>query len=193
VLWPDSVNIRQLASAVPCCNIALPREETLKFLILLVFLSAPSLMLCAQREECPQFSGAVKERMEKEARWLVSDSLQEQVALKSSAFGRLIAIERCHILQSNLLSEQVTEEQGPFFVADHVPIKSRIGRYEGTWMMVVAPVEATGRMPDANVLEITDHKWNLLHRDKGGPTRPGFNRLTVAKSRLHSSAFPEGI
>lgn len=36
---------------------------------------------------------------------------------------------------------------------------------------VVAPAEATGRMPDANVLEITDHKWTLLHRDKPGSTR----------------------
>jgi len=128
-------------------------------------------VLCAQREECPQFSGAVKERIEKEARWLVNDSLQEQVASRSSAFGRLIAIEQCHILQSNLLSEQVTEEQGPFFVDDHVPLKSRVGRYEETWMMVVAPAEATGKMPDANVLEITDHKWTLLHRDKAGSTR----------------------
>ena len=146
------------------------REELLKFLILLVFLSVPFSLLCAQREECPQFSGAVKARMEQEARWLVSDSLQEQVASRSSAFGRLIALERCHILQSNLLSEQVTEEQGPFFVADRVPLKSRVGRYEGTWMMVVAPAEATGRMPDANVLEITDHKWTLLRRDKAGGT-----------------------
>jgi hypothetical protein len=128
-------------------------------------------MLCAQREECPQFSGAVKERMEKEARWIVSDSLQLQVASKSIAFGRLLAMERCNILQSNLLSEQVTEEQGPFFVAEGVPLKSRVGRYEGTWMMVVAPAEATGTMPDANVLKITDQKWTLLHRDKAGSTR----------------------
>ena len=109
--------------------------------------------------------------MEQEARWLVSDSLEEQVTSRSSAFGRLIALERCHILQSNLLSEQVTEEQGPFFVSDRVPLKSRVGRYEETWMMVVAPAEATGRMPDANVLEITDHKWTLLRRDKAGSTR----------------------
>ena len=38
-------------------------------------------------------------------------------------------------------------------------------------MMVVAPAEATGRMPDANVLEITDHKWTLFHRDIAGNTR----------------------
>ena len=146
-------------------------RDPLKFLILLVFLSTPSLLLCAQGEECPQFSGAVKERMEKEARWLVSDSLQEQVASRSSAFGSLIAIERCHILQSNLLSEQITEVEGPFFVVHHVPLKSRVGRYEGTWMMVVAPAEATGRMPDANVLKITDRRWTLLHRGESGTTR----------------------
>lgn len=125
----------------------------------------------AQREECPQFSGAVKERIEKEARWLVSDSLQQQVASRSSAFGRLIAIEQCHILQSNLLSEQVTEEQGPFFVADHVSLKSRVGRSNGTWVIVVAPAEAMGQMPDANVLQITDHKWTLFHRDEARSMR----------------------
>ena len=147
------------------------REKPLKLLILLFFLSALPLVLRAQREECPQFSGAVKERIEKEARWLVNDSLQEQVASRSSAFGRLIAIEQCHILQSNLLSEQVTEVEGPFFVADHVALRSRVGRYEGVWMMVVAPAEATGRMPDANVLKITNHKWTLLHRGESGTTR----------------------
>ena len=143
----------------------------MKFLILLVVLSTPSSVLRAHGKECPQFSGAAKERIEKEARWLVSDSLQEQVASTSSAFGRLIAIERCNILQTNLLSEQVTEEEGPFFVSDQVLLKSRVGRYEGTWMMVVAPAEATGRMPDANVLKITDHKWTLLHRGESGTTR----------------------
>jgi hypothetical protein len=142
-----------------------------KFLTLLVFLSAPSLMFCAQRQECPQFSGAVKERMEKEARWIVSDSLQSQIASKSRAFGRLLAMERCHILQSNLLSELVTEEQGPFFVAEEVPLKSKVGHYDGTWMMLVAPAEATGTMPDANVLRITEHTWRLLYRDKAGSTR----------------------
>jgi hypothetical protein len=146
-------------------------REPLKFLVLFIFLSTPFWVLCAEEEECPQFSGAVKERIEKEARWLVSDSLQEQIASRSSAFGSLIAIERCHILQSNLLSEQVTEVEGPFFVADHVALRSRVGRYEGVWMMVVAPAEATGRMPDANVLKITNHKWTLLHRGESGTTR----------------------
>jgi hypothetical protein len=129
------------------------------------------MMLCAQRQECPEFSGAAKNRMEKEARWVVSDSLQSQVASKSIAFGRLLAIERCHILFSNLLSEQVTEQQGPFFVAEDVPLKSKVGRYGGTWMMVVAPADATGRMPDANVLKVTEHNWTLLHRDRAGRTR----------------------
>ena len=84
------------------------------------------------------------------------------------AFEKLIAFERCHILQSNLLSDLVTEEQGPFFIADDVPLKSRVGRYQRTWMMVIAPTEATGRMPDANVLKLTDHKWTLFNREKGG-------------------------
>jgi hypothetical protein len=147
------------------------REALLRFLRLLVFLFSLPLILWAQGEECPQFSGAVKERMEKEARWIVSDSLQSQVASKSIAFGRLLAFEQCDILQSNLLSEQFTDGQGPLFVAEGVPLKSRVGRYEGTWMMVVAPTEANDTMPDANVLKITDQKWTLLHRDKAGSTR----------------------
>ena len=160
-----------IATSSPVVVSPYHREGLLKFLMLLIVLSTPSLTPCAQGEECPQLPGAVKERFEKQARWLVSDSLQEQVASKSSAFGRLITIERCHILQSNLLSEPVTEEEGPFFVADHVPLKSKVARYERTWMMVVAPAEATGRMPDANVLEITDHNWTLLHRGESGTTR----------------------
>jgi hypothetical protein len=34
--------------------------------------------------------------------------------------------------------------------------------------MVIAPSEATGRMPHANVLKLTDHKWTLFNREKGG-------------------------
>jgi hypothetical protein len=123
------------------------------------------------QEQCPQFSAVAKARLEQQARWLVSDSLQKQIAARSSAFGRLISFERCNILRSNLLSEEVTEEEGPFFVADDVPLKSRVGRYQRTWMMLIAPSEATGKMPDANVLKITDQKWTLLSRDKDGSTR----------------------
>jgi predicted DCC family thiol-disulfide oxidoreductase YuxK len=109
--------------------------------------------------------------LEQQARWLVSDDLQRQIAARSIAFEKLIAFERCHILQSNLLSDFVTEEEGPFFVAGDVPLKSRLGRYQRTWMMVIAPTEVTGRMPDANVLKLTDHKWTLFNREKGGSMR----------------------
>jgi hypothetical protein len=139
---------------------------------LLIVLSLSALPLAASAQEhCPQFPGPARVRLEQQARWLVSDSLQKQITVRSGAFGQLIAFERCHILQSNLLSEQVTEEEGPFFVADNVPLKSRVGRYQRTWMMVIAPTEAAGKLPNANVLKITDHKWTLLKRDKGGSTQ----------------------
>jgi hypothetical protein len=64
--------------------------------ILFFSLSAVSLILCAQEQECPHFSGAAKNRLEKQARWLVSVSLQEHVAERSSAFGHLIKFEQCH-------------------------------------------------------------------------------------------------
>lgn len=147
---------------------SLTRVESLKLLAVLAFLCASSSMLCSQRNQCPQFSGAVKKRMEKEARWIVSDSLQSQIASRSIALGRLLAMERCHILESNLLSERITEEQGPFFVAEDVELRSSVGRYDRTWMMVVAPADATGRMPAANVLKISEHRWTLLHRGNAG-------------------------
>jgi hypothetical protein len=140
----------------------------LKIQSLLIWLSLSALPLGASVRECPQFSGVAKDRLEQQARWLISDALQRQIAARSTAFGKLIAFERCHILQSNLLSDLVTEEQGPFFIADDVPLKSRVGRYQRTWIMVIAPSEATGRMPHANVLKLTDHKWTLFNREKGG-------------------------
>jgi hypothetical protein len=113
----------------------------------------------------------VKNRVEKQARWLVSESLQKDVAQRSNSFGRLIAFAQCHVLNTRLLSEGDMVMEGPFFVADGIPLKSLIGRYQGTWMMAVAPTEAIGRMPDANLLEITAHMWTLLYRDESGHTR----------------------
>ena len=124
-------------------------EIEMKIRPLLIMLSLSLQLAASAQEQCPQFSGPARVRLEQQARWLVSDSLQKQILARSSAFGQLIAFERCHILQSNLLSDQITEEEGPFFVADNVPLKSRVGRYQRTWMMVIAPTEATGRLPNA--------------------------------------------
>jgi len=57
-----------------------------------------------QNQTCPKFSGAVTQRVEKQARWIVSESLQKQVAQRSKAFGRLIAFEQCHVLNTRILS-----------------------------------------------------------------------------------------
>ncbi|HXZ33298.1 MAG TPA: hypothetical protein VEH30_13540 [Terriglobales bacterium] len=89
------------------------------------------------------------------------------MAQESSAFGRLIAFEQCHVLESRLLVEDDTVE-GPYFVVDGVPLKSLIRRHGENWMMAVAPVEANSKMPAANLLEITQHKWTLLYRDDKG-------------------------
>jgi hypothetical protein len=109
--------------------------------------------------------------VEKQARWLVSESLQKQVAQRSDAFGHLIAFEQCHVLQTRLLSEEDMVLEGPFFMADGVPLKSLVGRYQGTWMMAVRPTDANGKMPDANLLEMTDRKWTLLYRGESGNIR----------------------
>jgi hypothetical protein len=140
-----------------------------RFPILFVSLSALSLILGAQERECPHFSGAAKNRVEKQARWLVSESLQERVAQRSRAFGHLIKYEQCHILKSRLLSDEDTVlQEGPFFFADGVELQSLVGRYRETWIMAVVPREATAKMPDANLLELTAHHWVLMYRDKDG-------------------------
>lgn len=124
-----------------------------------------------QDRRCPRFSGAVKNRVEKQARWLVSESLQKHVAQRSEAFGHLIAFEQCHVLQNRLLAAEDIVIEGPFFMADGVPLKSLVGRYQDTWVMAVTPTEAAGKMPDANLLEMTDHNWTLLNRDESGNRR----------------------
>jgi hypothetical protein len=139
-----------------------------RFSILFVSLFALSLILGAQEQECPHFSGSAKNRVEKQARWLVSESLQERVAQRSSAFGHLIKYEQCHILKNRLLSDEDAVVQGPFFFADGVELQSLVGRYRETWIMAVAPRDATAKMPDANLLELTTRHWVLMYRNKDG-------------------------
>ena len=140
----------------------------MRIFILFFSLSALSLTLYAQEQECPHFSGAAKNRLEKQARWLVSESLQEHVAERSSAFGHLIKFEQCHILESRLLSDEDIVVQGPFFIADGVELQSLVGRYRGTWMMAVVPREAARKMPEGNLLELTAHRWALTYRGEDG-------------------------
>lgn len=139
--------------------------------LLLLGLFALGPAACSQERNCPHFSGAAKKRVEQQARWLVSKSLEKQVAQRSVAFGHLIEFAQCHVLQTRLLSDTDTTVEGPFFVADGVPLKSLIGRSQDLWMMAVVPSEMTGRMPEANLLEITSHHWSLLSRDKSGKAR----------------------
>lgn len=125
----------------------------------------------AQERSCPHFSGAIKKRVEQQARWLVSKSLEKQVAQKSIAFGHLIEFAQCHVLETRLLWDEEVTVEGPFFVAEGVPLKSLIARSQETWTMAVVPSEVTGRMPDANLLDITRHNWTLLYRDESGKRR----------------------
>ena len=141
------------------------------FGLLLFAVCALPLVAFPQNQTCPKFSGAVKQRVEKQARWIVSDSLQKQVAQRSQAFGRLIAFEQCHVLNTRILSAEDNVLQGPLFVVHGVPLKSVVIRHHATWMMAVAPSEPDGKMPDANLLEITDEDWTLLYRDRGGKMR----------------------
>ena len=43
-----------------------------------------------------------------------------------------------------------------------------MGRYDGTWTLAVTPDEPNTKMPEGNLLELTKHKWTLIHRDKNG-------------------------
>ena len=144
-----------------------------RYLLMLLFFPLVALQstASAQDRNCPYFSGSVKKRVEKQARWLVSESLKKQVAERSIPFGRLVEFGQCHALESRLLSEGDIMVEGPFFVAEGVPVKSLIGRSQGTWTMAVVPSEATSRMPNPNLLEIPAHTWTLSYRDERKNTR----------------------
>jgi hypothetical protein len=127
-----------------------------------------SAAIFAQKQNCPEFSGAVKTRIAKRARWLVSESLQQQVAQKSKPLGHLITFEQCHVLVSGVLSDDFTTVEGPYFLAAGAPLKSVIARNRSTWMMAVAPAQAAGKMPNPNLLKLTEHNWTLFYRDAQG-------------------------
>jgi hypothetical protein len=121
-----------------------------------------------KQQQCPLFSGALRKRVEEHARWLVSDSLRQQIIKKSKALGHLIAFEQSHVLESDVLSDDFTTLEGPYFLAAGVPIKSAIVRNQRMWMMAIAPANASDKMPNPNLLEILQHTWTLLYRDERG-------------------------
>jgi hypothetical protein len=124
-----------------------------------------------QSQKSPKFSGTVKKRVEKQARWVVSESLQKQVAQRSKAFGGLIAFEQCHVLNTRILSGEDMILHGPFFAVDGAPLKSVVIQHQATWMVAVAPSEPGGKMPDPNLLELTEEDWTLAYRERSGNTR----------------------
>lgn len=140
----------------------------LRTLILVVALSKLCLPAMAQDSECPQFAGATRKRVEQYGRWLVSKSLPRQVGQLSPAFAQLIRFEQCHVLEGHLLDDRDQVVEGPFFAVDRVDLASLIGRQDKTWMMAIAPKNPKARMPAANLLELTDRQWTLMHRDKNG-------------------------
>jgi hypothetical protein len=139
----------------------------MKPLTMFLSLCVLSLNVWAQDRPCPHFSRWVKHRLKKEARWLVSKSLQKRIAERSPAFGSLVQLQQCSWLESGFL-----DEEGRYFIAylaaDGVPLAAMFGRYRGIWTMALVPYDGKGKMPEANLLEITDRKWTLSHRDKDG-------------------------
>ena len=138
----------------------------MKSLILLLGICTMTTDVCGQERQCPQFSSGEAHRLEKEARWLVSPSLQKQIAKRSSAFGFLIEFARCHVLESRLLSDEDEVAETLYFVADGIALQGMVGRYRGVWTMAVVPHEADSEMPAVNLLEMTEDKWTLIHRDR---------------------------
>jgi hypothetical protein len=134
---------------------------------LLLSTLALSVAGCAQ-DHCPHFSGAVKRRVEKQARWLVSESLQQKIAEKSVAIGVLVRIEQCRVLTSGIVRDGDFVLQGLHFVVAGEAFKSLVGRYRGVWRLAIVPADRETNMPVANLLELTEHDWTLIHREKDG-------------------------
>jgi hypothetical protein len=153
------------------------QEKSVKRRFLLLSILALSVASCAQ-DHCPHFSGAVKRRVEKQARWLVSESLQQEIADRSVAFGVLVRIEQCRVLTSGIIRDGDFALEGSYFAVAGDAFRSLVGRYRGVWMLAVVPADRETKMPVANLLELTDHYWTLIHRDKDG------SREVVAKGKF---------
>lgn len=126
------------------------------------------LALAVAQDQCPQVSGAPKQKLEQQARWLLSPSLQQQVAAKSVVFGALIKIEQCDFLTMTVMLDGNFATENLRFKAQNHVYKSLIGRYRETWTMAVVPDDPSTKMPEANLLELTQHEWALIHREKDG-------------------------
>ena len=137
----------------------------MRLLLFLFSIFVWSSVVCAQDQQCPHFSGAVKRRLEEHGRWLASTSLQNRIVQRSRVFGALVKIERCEHLLNLIRDGDFAGKL--YFIVDGAPFKALVGRYRGTWTMAVVPYDKTSIL-DANLLEITQHKWTLLHRDKDG-------------------------
>jgi len=146
-------------------------------LFLLLSILAVSVAGRAQ-DQCPHFSGSVKRRLEKQARWLVSEPLQQEIADRSVAFGVLVKIEQCRVLTSGIIRNGDFVLEGSYFAVAGDAFKSLVGRYRGVWMLAVVPADRESKMPVANLLELTEHDWTLIHRDKDG------SRELVAKGKF---------
>lgn len=137
--------------------------------LLLCSLCAPPPMVASAHEQnCPYISGSEKKKVKGRARWLLSKSLKKQVERRSNALGHLIAFEQCHFLETGLLSGDFVAVEGPFFLADGVPLKSLVAKYYKKWRMAVAPTDPRGKMPNPNLLEVTEQNWTLLYQDSNG-------------------------
>ena len=130
----------------------------MRLLLFLILVFVWPAVVCAQDQQCPHFSGAVKHRLEEQGRWLASTSLQKRIAQGSPVFGALVKIEQCEHLLDLIRDGDFAEEL--YFVAEGSPFKALVGRYRGTWTMAVVPYYKTNVL-DANLLEITQHKWGI--------------------------------
>jgi hypothetical protein len=147
-----------------------------KHLILLFSICILCSVGCAQELQCPHLPRWVKHRLEKQARWLVNKSLQKHIAKKSQVFGNLVEYyQQCSSVEAGSLRDPAME--GTYFtlylVDAGVPLQSMFGRYRGIWTMAVVPWDGNAKlpyakMPEANLLEITENAWTLIDRDKDG-------------------------
>jgi hypothetical protein len=127
-----------------------------------------ALPLAVAQDQCPQISGGTRRRLEQQGRWLLSSSLRQQVAAKSVVFGALIRIEQCDWLTMEvMLDGNFATENLRLKVQNHA-YKTLIGRNRDTWTLAVVPDDPSTKMPDANLLELTNDKWTLIHRDEDG-------------------------
>ena len=145
----------------------------MRSLFLLLAICSFAAALPAQNQRCSGPPRWLKHRLKKEAPWLVSTSLRKHLAKKSPEFASLVELQQqCRWSEAaSMIDPSMADRYFTGFVSDGIPLRFIFGRHQGIWTIAIAPANTKDEMPEANLLEMTEQRWTLFHRESDGGRR----------------------